>query len=136
VTIQLHPICRSRALHTPLTGHDAFAKYLAPLRKAEWVVYAKHPFGGPEAVLAYLSRYTHRVAISNARLIAFDKTGVTFKWKDYRAKGRDKAKVMTLPARRVHPPLPHSRLALRLPSHSALRPFRQYHAQQEHRTRT
>jgi hypothetical protein len=84
--------------HAPLAEHEAFAKYLAPLRKAEWVVYAKRPFGGPEAVLAYLSRYTHRVAISNARLIAFDKTGVTFKWKDYRAKGRDKAKVMTLPA--------------------------------------
>jgi len=84
--------------HAPLAEHDAFAKYLAPLRKAEWVVYAKRPFGGPEAVLAYLSRYTHRVAISNARLIAFDKTGVTFKWKDYRAKGRDKAKVMTLSA--------------------------------------
>jgi hypothetical protein len=83
--------------HAPLAAHDNFAKYLAPLRKAEWVVYAKRPFGGPEAVLAYLSRYTHRVAISNSRLIALDKAGVTFKWKDYRAKGRDKAKVMTLP---------------------------------------
>jgi hypothetical protein len=72
--------------HAPLAEHDAFAKYLAPLRKAEWVVYAKRPFGGPVAVLTYLSRYTHRVAISNARLIAFDKTGVTFKWKDYRAR--------------------------------------------------
>jgi hypothetical protein len=83
--------------HATLAEPEAFAKYLAPLRKAEWVVYAKPPFGGPEAVLAYLSRYTHRVAISNSRLIALDKTGVTFKWKDYRAKGRDKAKVMTLP---------------------------------------
>ena len=83
--------------HTPLADHDAFANYLAPLRKAEWVVYAKRPFGGPQAVLAYLSRYTHRVAISNSRLIAIGKDGVTFKWKDYRAKGRDKAKVMTLP---------------------------------------
>jgi hypothetical protein len=83
--------------HAPLTGHDAFAAYLAPLRKAEWVVYAKRPFGGPEAVLAYLSRYTHRVAISNGRLIALDNSGVTFKWKDYRAKGRERAKVMTLP---------------------------------------
>jgi hypothetical protein len=81
--------------HAPLA---AFAKYLAPLRKAEWVVYAKRPFGGPEAVLAYLSRYTHRVAISNSRLISLDKNGVTFKWKDYRSKGRDKAKVMTLKA--------------------------------------
>jgi hypothetical protein len=56
------------------------------LRKIEWVVYSKRPFGGPEAVLAYLSRYTHGVAIANSRLIAFDGTGVTFKWKDYRAK--------------------------------------------------
>src|SRR5262249_9213603 len=80
-----------------LAARDTFAKYLAPLRKVEWVVYAKRPFGGPEAVLAYLSRYTHRVAISNSRLIALDKNGVTFKWKDYRTKGRDKAKVMTLP---------------------------------------
>jgi hypothetical protein len=73
----------------------AFAAYLAPLRKIEWVVYSKRPFGGPEAVLAYLSRYTHRVAIANSRLIAFDGTGVTFKWKDYRAKGRERFKVMT-----------------------------------------
>ena len=83
--------------HTELAEPDAFAAYLAPLRKAEWVVYAKPPFGGPEAVLAYLSRYTHRVAISNSRLIALSDAGVTFKWKDYRAEGRDKAKVMTLP---------------------------------------
>jgi len=84
--------------HAHLADHDTFTKYLAPLRKAEWVVYAKRPFGGPEAVLAYLSRYTHRVAISNSRLIALDDAGVTFKWKDYRAKNRDKAKVMMLPA--------------------------------------
>ena len=69
---------------------------MAPLRKIEWVVYSKRPFGGPEAVLAYLSRYTHRVAIANSRLIAFDGAGVTFKWKDYRAKGRERAKIMTL----------------------------------------
>jgi Putative transposase len=66
------------------------------LRRAEWVVYAKRPFGGPQAVLAYLSRYTHRVAIANSRLIACDRTGVTFRWKDYRADGRDRQKVMTL----------------------------------------
>jgi hypothetical protein len=66
------------------------------LRKAEWVVYSKRPFGGPEAVLAYLSLYTHRIAISNSRLVAFDDTSVTFKWKDYRAKGRDRAKLMTI----------------------------------------
>ena len=82
--------------HSPLAERHAFAAYLAPLRKIEWVVYSKRPFGGPEAVLAYLSRYTHRVAIANSRLIAFDGAGVTFKWKDYRAKGRERAKIMTL----------------------------------------
>jgi Putative transposase/Transposase zinc-binding domain len=82
--------------HAPLTGRNAFSAYLAPLRKSEWVVYSKRPFGGPEAVLAYLSRYTHRVAIANSRLIALDDAGVTFKWKDYRAKGRERFKVMTL----------------------------------------
>jgi hypothetical protein len=82
--------------HAGLVDHDAFAAYLTPLRKVEWVVYAKRPFAGPEAVLAYLSRYTHRVAIANSRLIAFDAKEVTFKWKDYRAKGRDRQKLMTL----------------------------------------
>src|SRR5207244_8186377 len=62
----------------------------------EWVVYAKRPFAGPEAVLAYLSRYTHRVAISNSRLVAVDERGVTFRWKDYRAKGNTRYKTMTL----------------------------------------
>jgi len=84
--------------HAPLAARKAFAAFLAPLRKIEWVVYSKRPFGGPQAVLAYLSRYTHRVAISNGRLIAFDEAGVTFKWKDYRATGRERAKVMTLAA--------------------------------------
>jgi hypothetical protein len=82
--------------HAPLADGDAFAAWLAPLRKVEWVVYAKRPFAGPEAVLAYLSRYTHRVAIANSRLIACDDNGVTFRWKDYRAKGRERHKVMTL----------------------------------------
>jgi hypothetical protein len=82
--------------HAPLAEHRAFTAYLAPLRRAEWVVYSKRPFGGPEAVLAYLSRYTHRVAISNSRLIGITSTSVTFKWKDYRANGHDRAKVMTL----------------------------------------
>jgi hypothetical protein len=82
--------------HAPLADAQAFATYLAPLRKTEWVVYSKRPFGGPEAVLAYLSRYTHRVAIANSRLIAFDQDGVTFRWKDYRIKGRDRYKLMTL----------------------------------------
>ena len=74
----------------------AFAAYLAPARKAEWVVYAKRPFGGPQAVLAYLARYTHRVAISNTRLISCDRAGVSFKYKDYRARGRERQKVMRL----------------------------------------
>jgi hypothetical protein len=82
--------------HAPLADPHAFAAYLAPLHKIEWVVYSKRPFGGPEAVLAYLSRYTHRVAIANSRLVAFDRNGVTFKWKDYRIEGRDRYKMMTL----------------------------------------
>jgi hypothetical protein len=82
--------------HAHLAERRAFTAYLAPLRKTEWVVYSKRPFGGPEAVLAYLSLYTHRIAISNSRLVAFDDTGVTFKWKDYRARGRERAKLMTL----------------------------------------
>ena len=93
-----------------LADPAAFAAHLAPLRRAEWVVYAKRPFAGPEAVLAYLSRYTHRVAIANSRLIALDERGVTFRWKDYRA--RDGAKERRVdqdpdaPGGRVHPPLP------------------------------
>jgi Putative transposase/Transposase zinc-binding domain len=82
--------------HAHLADAQSFAAYLAPLRKTEWVVYAKRPFGGPEAVLAYLSRYTHRVAIANSRLIAFNEQGVTFKWKDYRLPGRDRYKRITL----------------------------------------
>ena len=67
-----------------------------PMRKQEWVVYAKPPFGGPEAVLAYLSRYTHRVAISNSRLVSCDSQGVIFKYKDYRRKGRERYKTLPL----------------------------------------
>jgi hypothetical protein len=84
--------------HEPLADAEAFARWLAPLRQCAWVVYAKRPFAGPEAVLAYLSRYTHRVAISNSRLIALDERGVTFRWKDYRAKGHTRYKAMTLDA--------------------------------------
>jgi hypothetical protein len=75
-----------------------FSDWLAPLRTQEWVVYAKRPFAGPAAVLAYLSRYTHRVAISNQRLVALDERGVSFRWKDYRAKGKTRYKTMTLSA--------------------------------------
>ena len=82
--------------HAALADAQRFAACLAPLRRAKWVVYAKRPFGGPQAVLAYLSRYTHRVAIANSRLIACNHAGVTFRWKDYRAEGRDRQKLMTL----------------------------------------
>jgi Putative transposase/Transposase zinc-binding domain len=82
--------------HAALADAQAFKAWLAPLRKCEWVVYAKRPFAGPQAVLAYLSRYTHRVAISNSRLLAMNEHGVTFRWKDYRAKGKQRYKPMTL----------------------------------------
>jgi hypothetical protein len=88
-----------------LADPAAFAAYLAPLRRADWVVIvpkarlrhdAKPPFGGPEAVLAYLSRYTHRVAISNSRLVSADADTVAFRWKDYRIKTGDRQRVMRL----------------------------------------
>jgi hypothetical protein len=81
-----------------LADRRAFMRRLAPVRKKRWVVYAKAPFAGPESVLAYLSRYTHRVAISNRRLIAFNEAGVTFRYKDYRRDGADRQQVMTLAA--------------------------------------
>ncbi len=82
--------------HRSLANTWEFDHWIKPLRKIEWVVYAKRPFAGPEAVLAYLSRYTHRVAIANSRLLAFNGQGVTFKWKDYRTKNRCRYKSMTL----------------------------------------
>jgi Putative transposase len=82
--------------HADLTAPKAFAAFLARLRKIRWFVYAKQPFAGPEAVLAYLARYTHRVAISNSRLIRADDSSVTFTWKDYRVEGRARCKTMTL----------------------------------------
>ena len=85
-----------------LADAKAFIRWLAPLRRCEWVVYAKRPFAGPEAALAYLSRYTHRVAISNSRLLTMDDRGVSFRWKDYRVKdgrpGKSRHKTMTLGA--------------------------------------
>jgi len=82
--------------HARLSNARAFAAFLAPLSKSDWVVYAKRPFGGPTEVLRYLARYTHRVAISNRRLISSDDRGVTFKWKDYRIEGPGRYKQMTL----------------------------------------
>ena len=100
-------LTRLRALHDAhrlkffgssahLADRRAFLRHLAPVRKKRWVVYAKPPFAGPQAVLAYLSRYTHRVAISNRRLISFGEDGVTFRYKDYRRSGSDRQQVMTL----------------------------------------
>lgn len=96
--IELHRTGRLAFFGTQasLADHRQFLRRLAAVRKKRWVVYAKPPFTGPEAVLAYLSRYTHRVAISNERLIAFDKTGVTFRYKDYRRDGPERRRVMTL----------------------------------------
>jgi len=82
--------------HVHLAAADAFAAFLAPLKKTDWFVYSKRPFSGPKAVLAYLARYTHRVAISNRRLIAADGRGVTFTFKDYRIEGPGRYKTMTL----------------------------------------
>jgi hypothetical protein len=79
-----------------LASPSAFAQYLAPLRKADWVVYAKPPFGGPQQALEYLGRYTHRVALSNERLLAIDNGNVTFQWKDYRHKHKHNSRMMTL----------------------------------------
>ena len=81
-----------------LADVDAFRNHLVPLRRAEWVVFAKRPFAGPEQVLAYLARYTHRVAIGNSRLISINEGKVAFRWKDYREQGRRQSKVMTLDA--------------------------------------
>src|SRR5262249_9445236 len=79
-------------------GREAFAAHLGPLKRKGWFVYAKPPFAGPEAVLAYLARYTHRVAISNSRLIALDERGVTFRYKDYRRNGPARYCTITLSA--------------------------------------
>ena len=81
-----------------LAERRSFLRHLAPLRKKRWVVYSKAPFASPEAVIAYLSLYTHRVAISNGRLIAFDEGGVTFRYKDYRRSGPQRQQIMTLDA--------------------------------------
>ena len=89
---QLHFFGQFQALE----DEQGFADWIKPLRQLSWYLYAKRPFSGPAAVLEYLSRYTHRVAIANSRLIRLDESGVTFKYKDYRDKGRYKPKVMTL----------------------------------------
>jgi len=82
--------------HAALADKKAFKRFLAPLRTSEWVVHTKDPFAGPEQVLRYLSRYTHRVAISNRRLVSADDNGIAFRWKDYRIEGPDRWKTMTI----------------------------------------
>ena len=102
-----------------LRDRSSFLDYLAPLREAEWVVYAKRPFAGPEQVLDYVGRYTHRVAISNNRLLDIAEGKVTFRYKDYRHDAQQKT--MTTGSRRVYPPLPVTRAARGLPAHPLLR---------------
>ena len=115
-----------------LKDRRAFDRYLAPLRRSEWVVYAKRPFAGPRQVLAYLARYTHRVAISNSRLVSLADGEVRFRWKDYREAA--KAQGDDPHCRRVHSPLPHAHPARRLPSHPPLRPLRQWPSRRQART--
>jgi hypothetical protein len=118
-----------------LRGREAFAAYLAPLRRKNWFVYAKPPFAGPEAVLAYLARYTHRVAIANSRLVALDERGVTFRYKDYRQNGQARYRTMTLaPDEFIRRFLLHV-LPEGVPSHPPLRIARQRHLQGQHRAR-
>ncbi|MBA8909868.1 hypothetical protein HNQ95_005674 [Aminobacter ciceronei] len=96
--VALHEAGRLAFFGSPahLAERRAFLRHLSPVRKKPWVVYAKAPFAGPEAVLAYLSRYTHQVAISNRRLIAFDEANVTFRYKDYRRDSAERQQMMTL----------------------------------------
>jgi hypothetical protein len=82
--------------YAALGEEKSFHRWLSPLKRIEWVVYAKKPFAGPKAVLAYLSRYTHRIAIANSRLVSADADTVSFRWKDYRLKGKKRSKVMSL----------------------------------------
>ena len=119
---------------TGLSDRQEFERYLAPIRTMKWVVYSKPPFGGPEAVLAYLSRYTHRVAIANRRLIALDEAGVTFRYKDYRRDG-DPPPHQDSVRRRVHPALHRARAAQGLSPHPPLRPAGQRRPQGQHRPR-
>ena len=113
--------------HVGLSERRAFLSHLAPLRKKKWVVYAEPPFSGPQAVLAYLSRYTHRVAILNRGLIAFVKNAVTFRYKDYPRDDGDRQRIMALSPDEffILRFLLHS-LPLRLSPHPSLRPARQH----------
>ena len=107
--------------HVALAEAKAFKAWLAPLRNNEWVVYAKRPFAGPQAVLAYLSRYTHRVAISNSRLIAMDERGSDLPLEGLPRQGTHALQGHDARPGRVHAPLPAARAARRLPPHPPLR---------------
>ena len=112
-----------------LRRREAFVAQTTPLRRKKWFVYAKPPFAGPEAVLAYLARYTHRVAISNSRLVGLDARGVTFRYKDYRGNGRERLRTMTLaPDEFIRRFLLHV-LPNGVPPHPPLRTARQCHLQ-------
>ena len=118
--------------HAQLACKAAFKAYLAPLHRTKWFVYSKRPFAGPEQVLAYLSRYTHRVAISSSRLIAANATGVTFSYKDYRIEGPGRYKSMTLnPGEFIRRFLSTS--AERIPPHQALRAVGEWDQGRDHR---
>jgi hypothetical protein len=104
------------------SGDRIIEAYLAPLHRTKWFVYCKRPFAGPEQVLAYLSRYTHRVAISNSRLIAADATGVHLQVQGLPDQGARPLQDHDAQAGRVHPPLPHPRLAKRVPRRCGIIP--------------
>jgi Putative transposase len=118
--------------HAGLADKRTFKRFIAPLRRIEWVVYCKAPFAGPEQVLRYLSRYTHRVAISNRRLVAAD--AIAFRWKDYRVDGPDRCKTMRLqPHEFIRRFLIH---VLPKGSHPPLRALRFHQPRREHRNRS
>jgi len=120
--------------HAPLADKDAFDAFLDPLRKIDWVVYAKEPFAGPKAVLTYLSRYTHRIAIANSRLVSADANTVAFRYKDYRAEHQHRWKTMRLDTGEfIRRFLSQPRPAVRLPPHPPLWALRQRKSHQQYR---
>ncbi len=118
-----------------LRHRQAFAAHLASLGRKNWFVYAKPPFAGPEAVLAYLARYTHRVAISNSRLLDLDERGVSFRYKDYRRNGQARYRTMTLAPDEFIRRFPTPRPAQGVPPHPSLRAIRQRQLQDQYRAR-
>ena len=122
--------------HAALADAVRFAEFLGLLKKKRWFVYAKQPFAGPRAVLAYLSRYTHRVAISNSRLLKTDGKTVTFRVKNYRVDGIARYTTMTLDVAEFIRRFLHPRAAKGPTSHTSLRPVRQRHTRRQHRACT